>query len=94
MAFLELQGLSKQFGGLTAVSELDLAVSAGEIRGLIGPNGAGKTTAMRLLATDIVADGGEIEVLEHALPRQADAVRPRLGFMPDSVGLYDALTLV
>jgi branched-chain amino acid transport system ATP-binding protein len=50
MALLELQGLSKQFGGLAAVSELDLAIDAGEIRGLIGPNGAGKTTAFNMIS--------------------------------------------
>ena len=50
MAFLELQCLSKQFGGLAAVSELDLAISAGEIRGLIGPNGAGKTTVFNMIS--------------------------------------------
>jgi len=50
MAFLELQHLSKQFGGLAAVSELDLAISSGEIRGLIGPNGAGKTTVFNMIS--------------------------------------------
>ncbi len=50
MALLELQRLSKHFGGLAAVSELDLAIAPGEIRGLIGPNGAGKTTAFHMIS--------------------------------------------
>ena len=50
MAFLELQHLSKRFGGLAAVRELDLAISSGEIRGLIGPNGAGKTTVFNMIS--------------------------------------------
>ena len=50
MALLELHGLSKQFGGLTAVNELDLAIPAGEVRGLIGPNGAGKTTVFNMIS--------------------------------------------
>jgi branched-chain amino acid transport system ATP-binding protein len=50
MTLLEVQGLGRRFGGLTAVTGLDLAVDAGEIVGLIGPNGAGKTTVFHLVA--------------------------------------------
>lgn len=50
MVLLELHGLSKQFGGLAAVEELDLAIPRGEVRGLIGPNGAGKTTAFNMIS--------------------------------------------
>jgi ABC-2 type transport system ATP-binding protein len=89
-----MRNVEVRFGTVRALDGVSLRVPLGGLCGLIGPNGAGKTTAMRLLATDIVGDGGEIEVLGHALPRQADAVRPRLGFMPDAVGLYEELTLV
>jgi branched-chain amino acid transport system ATP-binding protein len=50
MSLLELRGLGKQFGGLTAVTGLDLSIERGEIVGLIGPNGAGKTTVFHLVA--------------------------------------------
>jgi branched-chain amino acid transport system ATP-binding protein len=50
VSLLELEGVSKRFGGLTAVNNVSLAVSAGEIVGLIGPNGAGKTTVFHLLS--------------------------------------------
>jgi ABC-type branched-subunit amino acid transport system ATPase component len=50
MSLLDVRGLTKRFGGLTAVSAFDLTVAAGEIVGLIGPNGAGKTTLFHLAA--------------------------------------------
>jgi branched-chain amino acid transport system ATP-binding protein len=60
MSLLELRGLAKQFGGLAAVSNLDLAVETGEIVGLIGPNGAGKTTVFHLVAGYYPPSGGAI----------------------------------
>ncbi len=60
MSLLEITGLTKRFGGLTAVSRLDLRVDAGEIVGLIGPNGAGKTTAFHLIAGFHEPTSGEI----------------------------------
>ncbi len=89
-----LRDVDVRYGPLRALDRVSLRVPLGGLCGLIGPNGAGKTTAMRLIATDLVAGGGEVEVLGHALPRDGDAVRPRLGFMPDAVGLYEELTLV
>jgi len=60
MALLELKGLTKYFGGLTAVSELDFSVEDGEIVGLIGPNGAGKTTVFNLISGVFAPTDGEI----------------------------------
>jgi ABC-type branched-subunit amino acid transport system ATPase component len=59
-ALLEVRGLTKRFGGLTAVRELDFEVRAGEILGVIGPNGAGKTTTFNLVAGTHRADAGDI----------------------------------
>jgi branched-chain amino acid transport system ATP-binding protein len=59
-ALLEVRGLTKRFGGLTAVRALDFDVRAGEILGVIGPNGAGKTTTFNLIAGTYRADAGEI----------------------------------
>ena len=59
-ALLETHGLTKRFGGLTAVDDLPLVVQPGEIRGLIGPNGSGKTTTINLLSGLYRADAGEI----------------------------------
>ncbi|MBW1887206.1 MAG: ABC transporter ATP-binding protein [Deltaproteobacteria bacterium] len=60
MALLELKGLTKYFGGLAAVSDLDFSVEAGEIVGLIGPNGAGKTTVFNLISGVFAPTDGEI----------------------------------
>ena len=57
---LEVRGLHKRFGGLTAVSELDFEVREGEILGMIGPNGAGKSTTFNLIAGAYPASGGEV----------------------------------
>ena len=60
MSLLEARGISKRFGGVQAVSALDLDVAEGEVMGLIGPNGAGKTTAFNLLSGFLAPDAGEI----------------------------------
>ena len=60
MALLELNGLTKYFGGLAAVSDLNLSVEDGEIVGLIGPNGAGKTTVFNLISGVFAPTDGEI----------------------------------
>jgi branched-chain amino acid transport system ATP-binding protein len=61
-AILQTHGLTKRFGGLTAVDRLGLRVGPGEIRGLIGPNGSGKTTTINLLSGLYRADAGEIRL--------------------------------
>ncbi|MDY6827074.1 MAG: ABC transporter ATP-binding protein [Bacillota bacterium] len=58
--FLEIKGLTKRFGGLTAVNELDMTVNKGEIVGLIGPNGAGKTTTFNLITSVIQPTRGRV----------------------------------
>jgi ABC-2 type transport system ATP-binding protein len=93
-AAVEMREVAVRFGSVRALRDVSLRVPLGSICGLIGPNGAGKTTAMRLLATDRAADEGEVEVLGHRVPREVSAVRPRIGFMPDAVALYDELTLM
>jgi len=60
VSLLELAGVTKRFGGLTAVSELSLAMETGEVLGLIGPNGAGKTTAFNLISGMLAPDAGAI----------------------------------
>jgi lipooligosaccharide transport system ATP-binding protein len=81
-AAIELRGVVKRFGAITAVDGLDLEVPAGICVGLLGPNGAGKSTTMRLLTGQAIADAGELRVLGHELPRDAKAARAEMGVVP------------
>ncbi len=82
MPAIELHGVVKRFGDITAVDHLDLEVPAGICLGLLGPNGAGKSTTMRLLTGQAIADEGGIRVLGHELPAEAKDARARMGVVP------------
>jgi ABC-2 type transport system ATP-binding protein len=86
-----LAGVSKSFGGYSALEGIDLTVSRGEIRGFLGPNGAGKTTAMRILVGLLRADDGEVRLFG-ADPWTTPAVRAGIGFLPSDPGLYGRMT--
>ncbi len=81
-AAIELSGVVKRFGAITAVNGLDLEVPAGVCLGLLGPNGAGKSTTMRLLTAQAIADSGTIRVLGRELPRHAKPARAAMGVVP------------
>jgi branched-chain amino acid transport system ATP-binding protein len=74
---LEVQGLTKAFGGLVAVNGMSLAVSPGEVLGLIGPNGSGKTTLLNLIAGTIRPDAGSIRMAGEDVTRLANHLRVR-----------------
>ena len=82
MNAIELRGVVKRFGAITAVNGLDLEVPPGICLGLLGPNGAGKSTTMRILTGQAIADEGEIRVLEHTLPADAKKARAEMGVVP------------
>jgi lipooligosaccharide transport system ATP-binding protein len=82
MAAIELSGVVKRFGPITAVDGLDLDVPEGICLGLLGPNGAGKSTTMRLLTGQAIADSGELRVLGHELPSDSKAARAEMGVVP------------
>ena len=82
MAAIELRGVVKRFGPITAVDGLDLEVPEGMCLGLLGPNGAGKSTTMRLLTGQAIADAGELRVLGHELPADSKAARAEMGVVP------------
>jgi lipooligosaccharide transport system ATP-binding protein len=89
---ISLRQVVKRFGDITAVDGLDLEVPTGICFGLLGPNGAGKSTTMRLLTAQALADSGEIEVLDHALPGESKQARMAMGVVPQLDNLDVELT--
>jgi ABC-2 type transport system ATP-binding protein len=83
--------LTKQFGRITAVDNLDFKVQAGIIYGLLGPNGSGKTTLIRLLLGILSHTYGEAYVLAKRIPSQK--VRSQVGYMPQTTAFYEDLTV-
>mgnify|MGYP001094575594 FL=1 len=88
MGIIETRGLTKKYGRITALSEMDLTVEEGAIFGFVGPNGAGKTTTMRILATVLRPTAGEAWVAGHSVLTQRREVRRVIGYMPDFFGVY------
>jgi lipooligosaccharide transport system ATP-binding protein len=82
MAAIELSGVVKTYGPITAVDGLDLEVPAGTCLGLLGPNGAGKSTTMRMLTGQAIADSGDIRVLGYELPARSKEARALMGVVP------------
>ena len=89
---LELRGLTKRFGGATAVDDLSLAVPHGSFYGLVGPNGAGKTTALSMATGLLRPDAGMVLVHGIDLWQQPLDAKPLIGNLADGVDLYDRLT--
>ncbi|MEU8786236.1 ABC transporter ATP-binding protein [Streptomyces sp. NPDC048637] len=90
---LTLHGISKRYGKLTALSEVDLDIAPGEIVGLLGHNGAGKTTLMSIVAGLLRPDSGYVRVLGRDPVREPHEARRRLGLAPQELGLYLPLTV-
>ncbi|WP_406097398.1 ATP-binding cassette domain-containing protein [Kitasatospora purpeofusca] len=78
-AAINVVGLSKRFGSLVALDQVDFEVRPGAVVGLLGPNGAGKTTVIRILTTILHPSAGRAEVLGHDVVREAGAVRRIIG---------------
>jgi ABC-2 type transport system ATP-binding protein len=89
MAAIETSGLTKEYGDETALSDLDLTVAEGEVFGFLGPNGAGKTTTIDLLLDFIRPTEGTASVLGYDVQADPDAVRDRVGVLPDGFDLWE-----
>ena len=93
MNAIEITDLHKTYGATRAVDGLSFTVQRGEIFGLLGPNGAGKTTTVEIAEGLRVPDAGTVRVLGLELPRQAEAVKRRIGVQLQTTSLYPRLTV-
>lgn len=92
MAVIETRGLTKRYGRVVAVEDLNLEVKEGEVFGLLGPNGSGKTTTILMLLGLTEPTRGEARVLGLDPMREPLKVKSRVGYLPDQVGFYGELT--
>ena len=91
---IEISGLTKRYGKLTALDNVSLTVGRGEMFGLIGPDGAGKSTLYRILATLLSPDSGSASVLGLDTVKDFRELRRRIGYMPERFSLYQDMTVM
>ena len=89
---IEVRGLSKRFGAVTALKHVTFRAPDGRITGLLGPNGAGKSTALRILAATLTPDGGTACLDGVPVTSRKHALRRGIGVLPHNAGLYPLLT--
>jgi len=86
--------LTRKFGAKVAVDHIDLDIPAGRIYGFLGPNGSGKSTTLRMLCGLLTPSDGHAEVFGLSVIKDAEAIRRRLGYMPQKFSLWDDLTVL
>lgn len=91
---IETRQLTKRYGHLIAVNEINLSLKDGDVFGFIGPNGSGKTTTMRMIATLLNPDYGEAYVCGQSIYTNQREIRRLVGYMPDFFGVYDDMTVI
>lgn len=89
---INIAGITKRYGTLTALDDVSFCVREGEIFGLIGPDGAGKSTLYRILATLLPPDSGKAEILGLDVVKDFKKLRTLIGYMPERFSLYPDLT--
>ena len=93
-AAIETRNLSRRFGAILAVNDLHLRIPEAQIYGFLGPNGSGKSTTFRMLCGLLNPTAGEIDVLGHRLPKDAERIRGLIGYMTQQFSLYRDLTVL
>jgi ABC-2 type transport system ATP-binding protein len=91
-AALAINGLTKRFGGVTAVDGVTFRVARGEVVGFLGPNGAGKSTTMRMATGFLAPSAGTAAIAGHDVFKAPLAARRRLGYLPEGAPLYPEMT--
>jgi ABC-2 type transport system ATP-binding protein len=92
-AAIRARDLTKRFGALVAVDHVDLTVPAAHVYGFLGPNGSGKSTTIRMLCGLMTPTAGEITVLGLEIPREAEVLRRRIGYMTQKFSLFEDLSV-
>jgi ABC-2 type transport system ATP-binding protein len=90
---ISARGLTRVFGKVRAVDGIDLDIPRAGIYGFLGPNGSGKSTTIRMLCGLLQPTSGTVDVLGHEMPRDAEQLRTRLGYMTQKFSLWDDLTV-
>ncbi len=89
---IELNKLTKRYGDVVAVNDLNIHITQGEIFGFIGPNGAGKTTTIKMIGGILVPTVGDIRICDIVMAENPEAAKRKIGFIPDRPYLYEKLT--
>ena len=89
---IEIEGLTKNFGRIAAVSGIDLRVHKGEVLGFLGPNGAGKSTTMKMIAGYLSPTAGRVSICGHDVENDTIAAQAKLGYLPEGAPAYGDMT--
>jgi ABC-2 type transport system ATP-binding protein len=89
---IEVAGLSKRFGQVQAVSDIDLKVARGEVLGFLGPNGAGKSTTMKMVTGYLTPSAGTVRILGHDIENETIAAQTAIGYLPEGAPAYGDMT--
>jgi len=92
-AMIKTVNLTKRYGTLVAVSNLNLEIQEGDCFGFIGPNGAGKSTTIKILATLLQPTWGEARINDLVIGYQSRQIRPLIGYVPDYFGAYEDMVV-
>src|SRR5882757_8729220 len=90
---VEVRGMTKRFGEITAVDHVNLTVRGGEIFGFLGPNGSGKTTFLRMLCGLLRADVGSGQCLGHDVITESEAIKREVGYMTQRFSFWEDLSI-
>lgn len=91
---LEIQHLTKQFGGFTAVDDLSFSVTSGEVLGFLGPNGAGKSTTMKMITGFLTPTSGAVLIDNIDVQKQTLAIKQKIGYLPEGAPAYGEMTVI
>ncbi|MCX5690249.1 MAG: ABC transporter ATP-binding protein, partial [Planctomycetota bacterium] len=90
---IETINLTKRYGDLIALNNLNLTINEGDCFGFIGPNGAGKTTTIKILATLLKPSSGQANIAGLTVGYQNRQIRPLIGYVPDFMGAYEDMVV-